>query len=68
MTQDYQQAPIVIFWEMTRACALVCRHCRAEAQPKRNPLELTTQEGFNLLDQMAEFGNKPIVILTGAMR
>ena len=65
MTQDYQQAPIGIFWEMTRACALVCRHCRAQAQPKRSPLEMTTQEGFNLLDQMAEFGNKPIVILTG---
>lgn len=65
MTQDYHQAPIVIFWEITRACALVCRHCRAQAQPKRSPLELTTQEGFDLLDQMAEFGNKPIVILSG---
>ena len=65
MTMDFTQAPLVIFWEITRACALVCRHCRAQAQPKRHPLELTTQEGFRLLDQMAEFGNRPIVIITG---
>ena len=65
MTQDHDKAPMVIFWEMTKACALACRHCRAEAQPQRHPMELTTQEGFDLLDQMAEFGNRPIVILTG---
>ena len=65
MTQDFARAPMVIFWEITRACALVCRHCRAQAQPKRHPLELTTQEGFRLLDQMAELGNRPIVIITG---
>ena len=65
MTQDFGQAPMVIFWEITRACALVCRHCRALAQAKRHPLELTTEEGFRLLDQMAEFGNRPIVIITG---
>ena len=65
MPQDFNQAPMVMFWEITRACALVCRHCRAQAQPKRNPLELTTEEGFRLLDRMAEFGNRPIVIVTG---
>ena len=65
MTPDHHQAPMVIFWEMTKACALECRHCRAEAQPQRHPLELTTQEGFQLLDQMVEFGNQPILILTG---
>ncbi len=62
---DYNNAPMVIFWEITRACALACRHCRARAQPKRNPRELTTEEGFTLLDQMADFGNRPIVIITG---
>lgn len=62
---NHHQAPTVIFWEITRACALACRHCRAQAQPQRNPMELTTQEGFHLLDQMAEFGNRPIVIVTG---
>ena len=65
MTQDHNKAPMVIFWEMTKACALACRHCRARAQPQLHPFELTTREGFDLLDQMAEFGNQPIVILTG---
>ena len=65
MMPDHDQAPMVIFWEMTKACALACRHCRAQAQPQRHPMELSTQEGFDLLDQMAEFGNRPIVILTG---
>lgn len=65
MMQGHDKAPMVIFWEMTKACALACRHCRAEAQPQRHPMELTTQDGFDLLDQMAEFGNRPIVILTG---
>ena len=65
VTQDHDRAPIVIFWEMTKACALECRHCRAQAQPQRHPLEFTTQEGFQLLDQMVEFGNQPILVLTG---
>ncbi|MBI2846843.1 MAG: TIGR04053 family radical SAM/SPASM domain-containing protein [Chloroflexi bacterium] len=61
---NFHKAPFIIFWEITRACALVCRHCRAAAQPKRNSNELSTQEGFRLLDQMAEFGS-PILVITG---
>ena len=62
--RDFNQAPQVIFWEVTWACALQCRHCRAVAQPRRHPLELTTEEGYKLLDEMAEFG-QPIVVLSG---
>ncbi len=62
---DYSEAPVVVFWETTRACALKCRHCRAVAQPLRHPLELTTQEGFRLLEDLAAFDPPPIVILTG---
>ncbi|MDP3063408.1 MAG: radical SAM/SPASM domain-containing protein, partial [Chloroflexota bacterium] len=43
---DYNKAPVVIFWETTKACALACKHCRATAQPQRHPDELTTEEGF----------------------
>ncbi len=57
--------PVVIFWEMTKACALSCRHCRAKAQPQRHPLELTTEESFKLMDQLAEFDSPPIVVLSG---
>lgn len=61
---DFDHAPFIVFWEVTRACALACIHCRAEAQPRRHPLELTTEEGFQLFDRLAEMGN-PIVVLSG---
>ena len=62
---DVDRDPVVVFWEMTRACALACEHCRAEAQPKRHPLELSTDEGFKLLDRVAAFDHKPIIVLSG---
>ncbi len=62
---EYSQAPVVIFWEVTRACALACRHCRAEAQPKRHPLELTTEECFAVVDEIARFHPKPILVISG---
>src|SRR3990170_2129080 len=61
---DFNRAPFTVAWEITRACALRCVHCRAEAQPKRDPRELTTEEGFRLIDQIAEIGG-PILVLTG---
>ena len=60
----YNDAPRIVIWEMTRACALACRHCRAEAIPHRNPGELTTSEAFALVDQVASCGD-PIFVLTG---
>ncbi|MBI4300596.1 MAG: TIGR04053 family radical SAM/SPASM domain-containing protein [Chloroflexi bacterium] len=61
---DFDKAPFTVVWEITRACALACLHCRAEAQPKRDPRELTTEEGFRLIDEIKEFGS-PIFVLTG---
>jgi radical SAM protein len=61
---DFNLSPFTIAWELTRACAFACRHCRAEAQPKRNPAELTTEEAFGLIDQIKEFGD-PILVITG---
>lgn len=60
----YPDAPQIVIWEMTRACALACRHCRAEAQPRRDAGELVTKEAFALVDAVAECG-RPIFILTG---
>ncbi|MFY9779812.1 MAG: TIGR04053 family radical SAM/SPASM domain-containing protein [Candidatus Baltobacteraceae bacterium] len=60
----YDDGPRIVIWEMTRACALACRHCRAEAIPRRDPRELTTQEAFDLVDATVECGD-PILILTG---
>lgn len=63
---DPAQRPFIVIWEVTRACALACAHCRADAITVRNPLELTTQEGKTLLDDLASLGApRPIVVLTG---
>ena len=61
---DFDVSPFTVAWEITRACALACVHCRASAQPRRDPGELTTEEGFKLIDQIAEMGN-PILVITG---
>ncbi len=62
--RDFSQAPFLVIWEVTRACDLACLHCRASADPYRHPLELSTEEGFRLLDTVREFGD-PIMIFTG---
>lgn len=61
---DFNLTPFTVAWEITRACALACVHCRAEAQPRRDPRELTTAEGYRLIDQLVEVGG-PILIVTG---
>jgi radical SAM protein len=62
---DFENAPFTIAWELTRACAFACRHCRADAQPQRDPQELDTDESLRVVDQLAGFGNSPILVLTG---
>ncbi|HBZ55437.1 MAG TPA: radical SAM/SPASM domain-containing protein, partial [Syntrophobacteraceae bacterium] len=56
--------PRLIAWEVTRTCNLSCIHCRAAAQDRPYEGELTTQEAFAFLDNVASFA-KPIIILTG---
>ena len=61
---DFRQAPLLVIWEVTRACALACRHCRASAIDLRHPDELTLEEGKALLEEVHAMGT-PIVVLTG---
>ncbi len=61
---NFDRAPFLVIWEVTRACALACRHCRAEAIDRRDPDELTTAEGFKLLEQIKAMGTS-ICILSG---
>ncbi len=63
-TADFALAPFTIAWEITRACAFACRHCRAEAQPRRDPRELTTAEALRAVDEIALLGD-PILVITG---
>ena len=63
---SYEHNPMIIYWEMTQACPLACRHCRAEAVRYAHPEELTTDESKNLLHQIVAFGDPlPHLILTG---
>lgn len=63
---DVDERPMIVIWEVTRACQLVCQHCRADAQHVGHPRQLTTTQGKALLDDIAGFGKPyPIVILTG---
>jgi MoaA/NifB/PqqE/SkfB family radical SAM enzyme len=65
-TSVYARSPFIAIWETTRACALACVHCRAAAISRRDPGELTTDEGRALLDRIAAFGDPPpLVVLTG---
>src|SRR5579883_2863215 len=64
--RDYARTPLNVYWEMTQACALACRHCRAEAVPFAHPQELTFDEGVAFLNQLLDFGDPlPQLILTG---
>lgn len=62
---DTETRPVVFIWEVTQACELACEHCRADAQERRHPDELTTSEGKQLLDQLREFGEGQLVVLSG---
>jgi len=60
----FENAPHLIFWEVTKACPLTCKHCRASSIDKPLPDELTTAEGKKLLEEIASFG-KVVVVFTG---
>ena len=62
----FDRAPFIVIWETTRACALACVHCRAEAIAHRDPEELTTEEARRLIDRVVAFGNPPpLLVFTG---
>jgi AdoMet-dependent heme synthase len=63
--EAFTHSPLLVFYEVTQACDLVCDHCRACAglEPHRN--ELTTRQSLELIDQLTEFPSPPTLILTG---
>jgi AdoMet-dependent heme synthase len=62
---DFGKQPFILAWELTRACNLACVHCRAEAQLKRAPGELSFVEARKVIDDIAAFPIPPILVLTG---
>jgi len=59
----FADAPLNVYWETTVACSLACQHCRAQAIAQRDPDELTTEEGYRLIDDVRQLGS--LLILTG---
>jgi heme b synthase len=57
--------PRLVFWETTAGCNLKCIHCRRiTIADQLTPQDLTTQESFELVDQLAAVG-KPVFVLSG---
>ncbi|MBW2002039.1 MAG: 12,18-didecarboxysiroheme deacetylase [Deltaproteobacteria bacterium] len=54
----------VVVWNTTRACNLNCIHCYAKAVHQSRDKELTTEEGFHLIDDLATFG-VPVLLFSG---
>jgi radical SAM protein len=60
------KTPVSVMWESTIACGLRCKHCKASAKTRPDPDELTTEEGFDLINQIASYGAPfPILRITG---
>ncbi|MEA3279290.1 MAG: 12,18-didecarboxysiroheme deacetylase [Thermodesulfobacteriota bacterium] len=54
----------VVVWNITRKCNLRCIHCYAHAKNISFENELSTKEGKNLLDDLAQFG-VPVILFSG---
>ena len=62
--RPFDEAPFLVLWELTRACQLACKHCRAEALDRRDPMELSLAEGLSVLKEIKDMGTS-LVVLTG---
>ena len=56
--------PVHVVWEITLACNLKCAHCGSRAGKVR-PDELSTEECFDVVDQLARLGTREITIIGG---
>ena len=62
---DFGRNPLMFYYEVTQACDLVCKHCRASAQEEPHAEELATEQSRALVDQVATFPRRPMVVMTG---
>jgi 12,18-didecarboxysiroheme deacetylase len=54
----------VVVWNCTRRCNLKCVHCYSQSENKAYEGELTTDEGFAMLEDLARFG-VPVTLFSG---
>jgi len=66
LTRSFDDRPLLVFWETTKACLLACSHCRANAHRDPGSDDLSTAEGLALIDDLAAIDRpRPVMILTG---
>lgn len=54
----------VVIWNLVRRCNLTCKHCYSISADKDFPGELSTQEVFDVMDDLKRF-RVPVLILSG---
>lgn len=54
----------VVVWNSTRRCNLKCVHCYSSSQNVKYSDELTTEQGKELIDNLASFGS-PVLLVSG---
>lgn len=54
----------VVVWNITRRCNLRCHHCYSQSENLNYADELTTAQGFELLDDLAAYGS-PVILFSG---
>ena len=64
--------PYVVSWNLTYRCNLACEHCYLDAGPSKvdspafaDRSELTTEQCFRVVDEIAAFAPESVTILTG---
>ncbi len=62
---DFDNNPLMFYYEVTQACDLICKHCRASAQSDPDPGELNNEQAMALIDQVTTFPRPPIMVMTG---
>ena len=60
---DFNERPFIAIWEVTQACDLLCALPRL-GPAGSHPMELSTDEGKHLIDQIAAL-KVPVFVLTG---
>jgi Fe-coproporphyrin III synthase len=54
----------VVVWNIGRRCNLKCIHCYAQSRDMEYKDELTTRQGKELIDDLAQFGS-PVILFSG---
>ena len=62
---DFKNSPLLVFYEVTRACDLACKHCRASAFTRQHPDQLSTKQGKDFIDELTRFPTPPLLVFTG---